>query len=263
MSDINPVKIYNQNIRLIDDIFLSIPGISHFKIPKIKICIIGGGNDVLDRLFVVEDGPDLISIIKNVLNSKNKYLRTLYMIVRSKVKYVHFSGKVFNSLIELAELETTLFNTEFKFICNGKTYNKVSDIEGRKDDIKLLAKDGKSYDIPSLYEYISSRSNLLQTLIGYYIPEESYINLHPVTYYNNKFGDYDIEFIRKYFDRIYEPGFIEFLINNQSSDTNSTNKRVKATSLITAVNKEKNEQSKRAIVGLYICEMLFGMFYFD
>ncbi len=244
MEIIKPVKIYYQNIELINIIFRSIPNINIEKIPSLKIGILGSGVDILDKMFVVEDGPNVLMFMKNVKNSKSLYRRSAYMIVRSKVKYVHFrTGVIFSTIKEFADLEKDFFESEYV-------------IEGEN----IVDKTGKKIENPNFYEYMYYRSNTLQTLIGYYIPESSIINFHPVTYFNNKFGDYDYEFIKYIFYRVYEESFIEFLLNKQFNDT-SGNKRRSVLSLKSTIEGFKNEQERRTIISLFICEMLFGLFF--
>lgn len=261
--NIDPVNVYIQNINFINLIYQSILGTDSTRIPKLKIGIMNNGTDTLDKLFVIEDNSSVLLFIKHVLDSKGLYRRTAYMIVRSKIKYVHFkTGKIFDTFAEFAELENDYLNRDFKFLYEGREYMKLKDIRNPTSEVQLLWNNGSISKVPNIHEFIDYKSNELQTMIGYYIPESSYINFHPVAHYGNNFGDYSVEFIRENFNKIYEPGFITWLVNIKFSNT-FKNKRKDKSSLVVTTKQEINIQSKMLYIGSFICEMLFGFFFFD
>lgn len=294
-QSIQPIKIHKDRLNLISYLYLNSFTGSYrrelenskelLKQPLMKIAILGEGTSYFDRLFVCEETPTIIMMVKNMIFESDRELpirRTIFSIVRSKLKYVHYdTGIIFDDLLDYAHIEPDEVNKYFKYYYEQNYYDNIKDISSKDSDYKskVLIYDVQSgqvfYNNMYYYNFYKRDESLLK--VGYYIQNSSCVNLHPVLFCSKLFGllpnmmkgteymyfqqllvsyNSDLNFISrslldvnltKYSDgksRKYNSNLIDSLLANNSQK------------------KEYVHQNNRMLIGSFIAEILYSFFFY-
>ena len=285
MERIDPIQIYKERLNLISYFYsYSFKNEELLKSPLLKVGILGTGKTYLDKLFVIEETNPMVLFIKNnIYKDKDiPYRRTIYSIVRTKLKYVHYdSGIIFSDLLDYAHIDRNEIRRFFKFQYEGKIYENIDEISSIDNEYKLKTNILNIHDnsiFPNnmyLYNYYLKTEALNN--VGYYIPESSCINLHPILFIPKLFGLLPGSFEPKniYFDQMLAHfGNLEFTFQylfeikclQYTSEKNSKkyiDNSIKniIVNVSGASDKYYLNQQNRMSIGHFICEVLYEFFF--
>lgn len=252
--------------------------------PILKFGFYGNGAHMSERMFTSEESMYMISFVKNVTLEppSSATRRSFYMIVRSKVHYVHFvTGIIFKDLLDYANLEEQEVSKYFVFQHNGRIYERVSEIihidTNYKQNTKILAKTNSSEfpnDIFYYLHYIPMVDNSYkepELKIGYYIPESSlpsfHVSLHISTCFSLKMDRTPL-----YNAIINDFSTLDKLLLTNLSEGLSKSKKYEEdgklisfnfveSSLAIRVASTNKIQQKRIDIAWFLAEILYGLFF--
>lgn len=281
MSNLTKIKPINViNLHLIPQFYQHT--INDFSIvPILKVGFFGSGENYLEKMFVVEENQFIISFVKNVFlgNKEQSYRRSMYIIVRSKVSYVHFkTGTIFKDIFDYALIEKDEVAEFFEFEYKGTRSLDVESLYYDDNDFKTKTKIFiKSTDIEvenNFYHYIyylpinpQLQYKEIQNKVGYYIEEDSLSNFHICQHFSKIFSTQDSDQIIKY---IYDNAenldqIISQIVNTNFSSgyINNDNNKIKINndSLINIIKNEISSQLKSTQIGVFLAEVLFKLFF--
>lgn len=290
ISKINPININPNGINFIDCIFNSF-GI---EVPYIKLSFFSNGENVLERMFICEDNDNMITAVMNVISSTDEktkkiiYRRAVYMIVRSKISYVHFaSGEIFSDLFEYSILESYETDNCLVFVHNG-IQDTLFNIKNRDSNYKTNTSVFFRYyenDIENFHEigndifnYIKCSkyygNNEIDKKIGYYLKNENFDYFHPILRMKKSFGyssfiNQMCDFYLQNFDRIGEfTGKVfdknQFYPSNCDEKANYFDNSLHG--IVASLYEdsfEKNLQNIKFNIGFFISEILYRYIYGD
>jgi hypothetical protein len=283
------MNIRSQNLDYIDYIFNNLIGteFQQNNSPFIKVAFLGNSTDFSEKMFVADDSKNIITLVRNVRSGVklDNIKRSVYMIIKIKLKYIHFStGNIFSDIYDYAILESDETSKVIYFEYNGIKYDKIKDIiryENYKDKTKIFFKQGDQQISNDMTNYliIMRHFGVIVKNIGYYIPNESLKYFHVVQSVSSNFGKITNE--REFFTKLLENPVVKIneLINTElngskinqenckdcgdeddEGEDNGKRKTIKM-SLKTKIDSTKIIQEKKILLALFFSEVLFN-FYF-
>lgn len=263
--------------------------------PAIKLGFIGNGNHYLDRMFTIEERNGMLFFVKNVIfgDDMNEYRRSVYVIPKSKVMYVHyFTGIIFQDLFDYLHIEPSPM---LNFYYGEKYYDTIKEISdqdpvGYKLSTRIFIKQpdtNQGFNNQNTLNVIELQNDIqmfttfynkdLQLKIGYYIPDSSIQFYHTIEFLPRKFGL--VQYPSYYFSEIDKSAEGMFILaNNLFLDPRSgpvkltkNGKVAKQTvknpyigvSLFNKLQEAKNKQQRRIILGWFICEIMYSYIFAD
>lgn len=288
-ESVKPITIYKERLQYSNYLFnvalKSNQNDTNNYSPLIKVGFLGDCRHHLDRLFVVEETEPMVIMVKNVdaRSEPGIYKRTAYIIVRSKLKYVHFdTGFIINDIFDYSHIEPLEISNYILFYYEDNFYDKIVDISSKdinyKTKTKIFVKNTGNELTNNLFYYIYNFGIQTVNKIGYYIPESSIPNFHVMCHIPYKFGK--IPNIISTFDSILSnQSNIIVLINNvldisteyheTLTITGKTKKKKQpknkfvGVSLIAKLMDTNSLQMKRIFIGWYLCEVLYQFFFYE
>ena len=282
-TKIDPIRVHSERFPYIEYIFnLCMSGSfqsTNVVSPAIKVGFIEKGAHVLERMFVAEDVKPMLIFIKNVpLKAKpNIYIRTAYIIVRSRVNYVHFAtGSIFKDLLDYCVIENDETKANLLFYHNDSVYDDINLIIAKDPNYKKTTRifiRSNNYEIGNdLFQYSYIFKDTVQYKIGYYVQDINYENyFHPMMNISTNFGE--LQSAAQVFMAIMSnPQYVTNLVNipfqTISNDENEdTKKKRKAKfvgmSLFDKVKSIKSNQEKKISIGWFLTEIMYRFFYDD
>lgn len=267
--------------------------------PAIRIAFIERGLHVLERMFVVEDFKPMITMILNTpLKRPNAYIRTAYMIVRTHIDYIHYkSGYIFKDLFDYCLFEHQQTNANLFFLHNGSTDLTLNQIIAKDPNYKVNTRvflRSNNYEIGNdMFQYSYFFRQQIQDNVAYYVREEKYEDyFHPILNFTKNFGKAE-EIGNIYASILQNPQLIVNFVNHifksssdldvyddeyedesdDDSDDEDQKKKKKTKkerktkyigmSLIAKIGTTEKMQEKRIIIGCFICEMMYRLFFDD
>ena len=266
------LKVKIENLSYINDIFsLCLDE----NAPVYKLAFIGNGDHYLYRTFTVEEKLGIITLVKNVEFKKNgvlQYRRSTYMIPQSKIKMIHYqTGKSVNDLFDYATLEQ---DTNLYFYYNNQmiTINEVLRIHKYKEVCQIYFMSENQYyliDPKDFYSYAVYVNYLASYKLAYHIPDEQIPYLHVIDFINRCFSPkLNHEDIYRDLINDRQNGLLN-LVNKEWEDIDNELAPVKKSntfinvSLIHKLSQTKDLQTKRIIIGWFLCEIMYGLFFTD
>lgn len=253
--------------------------------PLIKVGFLGDCRHHLDRLFVSEETEHMVIMVKNVDANIEPgiYKRTAYIIVRSKLKYVHFdTGYIISDIFDYAHIEPLEVLNYICFSYEDVIYDNIVDISSKhpnyKTKTKIIVRSNGVELINNLFYYIYNFKNEIVFKLGYYIPESSIVNFHAMCHIPDKFGV--LPNIIPAFEAILNnPSNIITLINSvldgskeyQNEDLNASGKKKKkkqpknkfvGVSLMAKLMDTNSLQMRKIFIGWFLCEVLYQFFFY-
>lgn len=295
LEKIHPVTVYQDRLIFLEYLFYYSLRINEYDTtnysPSIKLAFIGNGNNILDRLFVVEETESMILMVKNVsvppknVSIKNEpYKRSAYIMMRQAFKFVHFdTGYIFNDLLDYCHIEPERISNYIYFVYEDNRYENIKDISSKDDKYKSKVRifTNNNMEITNninfYIQYIGYSE--IKSKIGYYISNESIKYFHVMSHLKENFGSLEnIETSSPIL--ISDPTKFLYLINtvlntitsesviiDDESRSRCKKQKKKVTketigfSLVTKLKEQESNQNKRIAIGWFICEVLYQFFF--
>ena len=284
---IAPIKLHIERLHYIEYIFnLCLYGALESPTavsPAIKVGFIEKGSHVLERMFVVEDSaPMILFVINTPLKVKTTvFIRTAYIITRSKVNYIHISsGVIFKDLLDYCLLEPEETSTNLYFYHKDKVYTDINEIISKdpkyKETTRVFLRSSNQEIGNNLFMYSYMFKNIVQYKLGYYINPANYEDyFHPMSNISTNFGALP-NIIEVFTALLTNPQNVTGLINipfepNVVEDIDITVEKSKkerkakmvGMSLIGKIRSLTSIQEKRVTIGWFLCEIMYRFFYDD
>lgn len=284
-----PISIYKNHLPYIDILFnISLKVHQNDQTnysPFLKVGFFGNADHFLDRMFVVEDGPMIVVFVRNVQNESDvsSYKRSVYMIIRRKLKFIHFdSGIIFDDIFDYAHIENEEVNKYISFVYNGNVYKDIKEISNIDLDYKSKTKiyiDFNGMELQNdLYYYCYAFQGEISKKIGYYIPTENIEYYHVVHHFRSDFGKNPNQQLM-FQNLLNDTNNFYTLINYIFEDPNfgkapeftrygnikkkASKSTYNGVSLVTQLATKTDIQSKKMIIGWFICEILYQFFFYN
>lgn len=254
LNYISPVNVRSDSLWYIDNLFNTCIKNNANNSPCILLGILKSGESPLEKMFVAEEKNHNVIFIRNVEHESGIFRRSAYIIVRSKILFIHFAtGFILRDIFDYCHVEHEQVKNVVCFFYEGLQYDNIADISSR--DVNYKSKTHIfTYD---KREINSSIFNILPILglrifnnIGYYIPDESIKNFHVMAYFSKLFGQ---------FDKSVNFNNIEKIIS--SVPTIGPPKIHLNTSLEIKLNSYNELQDKKIVIAWFLCEAMFNIFY--
>lgn len=249
--------------------------------PILKFGFYGTGTDFTEKMFVSEENENMVTFVRNVILELQKTVirRSVYMIIRSKISYIHLStGIIFDDLLDYAIIENEEISNFFEFDYDGTRYSNPSNISYLDENYKLKTKimiKGTENQFPNdFYTYLLSypydNTNSFKNIefkVAYYIKEQSLGNFHVVNHIALCFCDEDKrQNICSYvisntnnLQQIIDTNLSKDGLSNNMNNENKT--KYIGSSLSVCVKSLSSLQKKQYYISWFFAEVLFELFF--
>lgn len=288
-----PINIYSERLKyinltynyLLNQSFTELS--NNNKQPAIKLGFIGDASSESERLFVAQDSPQLILMIRKTKleTDKEKKIKSVYFIVRSLVKYIHFStGYIIKDIFDYFSLEIEEMFSNVYFIhyipqfdsygnfiqYNTTQYTDIREIMKIDENYKTTTTVHLIYNnfkIEDIYTYSYIYMQIVERKIGYYVPVESYKCFHPHINISENFGNLSNEELQyQYQSLLFSDQYLVNFINlKMVSNYNSINIKQKITTIslndkISGI-PNNEEQEKRVVISWFLIDVLYNFIF--
>lgn len=287
-TQLPPVPVNQQRLYRLNELYniglkTNIPGVAS-AIPIFKVGFIGKGTQYLDRMFTVEERLRMLFFVRNVNYGENKdeIRRSWYVIPLRMTKYIHLSiGITFSDFFDYAHLEEEEVSQYVTFYYNGNPIRSIREASNVDADYKSKTRiriNASGYELMNdMQTYGQSVGLISQVKVGYYIPDESIRFYHAVEFLPNQFG-LVLDQGRFFYEMDNDPDAMYKIANYTFADPRQykppkltkkgTLKTQPAKNPFLAVSlmnhlEGKSEQDKLAIIGWFICEILYSYIFTD
>lgn len=284
LEKIGPVGTFKERLPYIDLFFnISIKTDQNDMVnyaPIIKVGFIGKGINFTDRMFVAEETEHMLIFVRNVTfdSEPGGYRRSVYIIPRKYIKYVHFdTGYVVSDMLDYSLVESEEVSKFIHFSYEDKIYERLSEIvnldKNYKTKTKIIMKGTDQVMNFSLFDYIRDPASEARNKLGYFVPEDSIKYYHVMMFIGQKFGKLQNQYAifsqlledrQNIYNNIYR--LVTSISDTGGTAVKVTKKGIPKTdliseSLVSTITRDDTLQMKKIFVAWFLCEIMYPFFF--